>query len=204
MNRDNKIDEETNENRINFIIKNALNYYDMNQENVIKLLSKIKYYSYIDNLNTLNQIILYDKDFNILIKSSYEIVSVYNPNNNIWKWSWSIANLEKKYTIISRKILEYALNLDPINENLLRSKLINSDLKILNKLQLDIYLALSSYISKKPFILTLPIMHTSHLNKNINGKDTELFYYEDTFKFSTSLDNSLPLISFYYISDYKI
>lgn len=202
MNYENEIDEENNENRVNFIISNALNYYDMNQENILKLLKKVKYFSYVVNLNTLNQIILYDDNFNTLLSSSYEIVSVYNPNNNIWKWSWSISSLEKKYTIISRKILEYALNLDPIKENLLRTKLINSDIKINNKLQLDIYLALSSYISKKPFILTLPIIETKPFVKTINGKSVNLGIYRDTFDFSKN-NNSLPLISFYYIYDYK-
>ena len=74
--------------------------FNMPQLNVISILKKIRYYSFIDNINTLNQIILYDKNFKEILKSSYEIVSIYNPNTNIWKWSWSIANLEKKYTII--------------------------------------------------------------------------------------------------------
>ena len=161
MDNQKKIDEENNENRINFIISNALNYYDINQPNVISILKKIRYYSFIDNINTLNQIILYDKNFKEILKSSYEIVSIYNPNTNIWKWSWSIANLEKKYTIISRKILEYALNLDPLTENILRSKLINSDIKIINKLQLDIFLSLSSYISKNPTDKPQPLLYFS-------------------------------------------
>ena len=79
-------------------------------------------------------------------------MGIFLPKSRMWKWSWSIPTIHKKYTFISRKILEYAFNLDHTKELPLRADLINSKIKIINDLQLDIHIALSSYIGKQPLI----------------------------------------------------
>ena len=208
MNKNNDIIKNNNlgDNRINSIIKNAIYYYDSNQDNIIKLLKKIYYFEIDRKKHFTQKIKLYDFNKNILLESSYEIAAIFNPNTSIWKWAWSIPNLDKQYTIISRKIFDYAINLDPINEFLLRDKLITSDIKIFNELQFDIFMSLASYISRSPFILKIPFIRTNILKKN--KSNILLNTYKDMFNFITeqttnTKDKIYPLIILYYISEYK-
>lgn len=140
----------------NFIgddIKTSLEYYDSYQPKVNEIIKKTVYIKTKDNKNITDEIFFYDKDKNLIFKSSYEIISVYIPSTSIWKWAWALPTAPKKSTSFSRKLLDYAFNLDTDKEFLLRSTLINSKIKIINQTQLDIYLALTANLSKKPFIL---------------------------------------------------
>jgi hypothetical protein len=141
----------------NFIgddIKTSLEYYDANQPRVNEIINKTEYIKTKDNNNITDEILFYDKNKKLIFKSSYEIISVYIPSTGVWKWAWSLPTAPKKSTSFSRKLLDYAFNLDSKdNEFLLRSTLINSKIKIINKTQLDIYLSLTAKLSKKPFIL---------------------------------------------------
>lgn len=114
----------------------------------------------------------------ILLESSFEIMGLYLPKNNMWKWSWSIPSIHKKYTFISRKILEYAFNLHHTKEFPLRSDLINSKIKINNDLQLDIRIALSSYIGKQPLIFKFynKIDDVQFKEPENNNSQTEIFF----------------------------
>ncbi len=140
----------------NFIgddIKTSFEYYDSNQPKVNEIISKTVYIKTKDNKNITDEIFFYDKNKKLIFKSSYEIISVYLPNTGTWKWAWSLPTAPKKSTSFSRKLLDYAFNLDSEKEFLLRTTLINSKIKIINQIQLDIYLALTANLSKKPFIL---------------------------------------------------
>jgi hypothetical protein len=137
---------------IDSTIRDSLEYYDKNREKYDVFFNKIKYLKFVDNNNLIDNIIFYDSNKKVLLESSYEILGIYLPKSKLWKWSWSIPTIHKKYTYISRKILEYAFNLDYITELPLKSDLINSKIKIMNDLQLDIHIALSSYLGKKPVI----------------------------------------------------
>lgn len=143
-------DEEIN--KIDSTIKDALEFYDNNCEKFDNFYKKINFIKFINNNNQTDEIIFLDQNKKVLLESSYEILGIYLPKQHLWKWSWSIPTWHKKFTFISRKILEYAFNLDNTKEYLLRSKLINSKIKIMNDLQLDIHIALSSYIGKQPLI----------------------------------------------------
>lgn len=138
--------------KIDSTIRSSLEYYDINCEKYNNFINKIKYIKFINNNQRTDEIVFLDKNKNILLQSAYEILGIYLPKQHVWKWSWSIPTFQKKYTFISRKILEYAFNLDQKDEYLLRSKLINSKINIFNNLQLDIHIALSSYIGKQPLI----------------------------------------------------
>lgn len=145
----------SNSNIIDNIIKSSLEYYDTYQPKVIDILNDIYYIKIIDNGNITNEIIFYNKNKIEIFKSSYEILSAYIPQQKVWKWAWSLAVSEKKSNFVSRKILDYAFNLDYKKDFFLKSTLINSNITIINDLQLDIYTALSANISKKPFIFKL-------------------------------------------------
>ena len=114
--------------------------------------------------------------------------------SNIWRWAWSMPTLSKNDTLISRKILNYAFDLEPTKEYILRSALINSSTLIKNNLQLDIHIALSSYLIKKPFIFKLPI--------GFNQNSTDKFIsYKNIFS-DKLYDNFI--ISYLLILDYNI
>ncbi len=141
---------------INFIgddIKTSLEYYDSYQPKVNEIIQNTVYIKTKDNKNITDEIFFYDKDKKLIFQSSYEIISVYIPSTSTWKWAWSLPTAQKKSTSFSRKLLDYAFNLDTDKEFLLRSTLINSKIKIINQIQLDIYLAITAKLSKKPFIL---------------------------------------------------
>ncbi len=186
-----------NLNNIDPIIKTSLEYYDSHNIKIDKFIKDIVYLEFINNNNQTDQIKFYDNDKNLLLISSYEIIGFYIPQNKIWKWAWAVPTIVKKYTYYARKILSYAFDLDSIKDYLVKSSLINSKVSIMNNIQLDIYIALASYISKKPFIFKF---YNSIYNDGDND-DSNLINYQKILK-DTEIDNYI--ISYIIILDYKI
>ena len=183
--QDNKI---INENLIDPIIKNSLEYYDQYQPKIQEILDNLEYIEIVNNGNTTDQFIFYDSNDNVILKSRYEVLSIYIPHNNTWKWSWSLPTASIKNTFISRKILEYAFTLNPETDYVLKSTLINSKIIIHNTNQLDIYIGLSAMLSKKPFIFKIYLVpideekshktnKTNKQNKK-NNSTKNLYYYK--------------------------
>lgn len=134
------------------ILKYSLNYYDKNFEDNKLLLEKVNNIEIIDGKNDLdnNTIILYDKYKKLIHKGNVELIGIYYHTDNIWIWGWSIPNINKLYTKIIKTIFDYGLQLDPNNDNniYIRSCLLTSRFRISNNIQLEMLLALSSYLSK--------------------------------------------------------
>ena len=179
---------------INDIIKTSLEYYDTYQPKINDLVDKIYYIKIKNNKNITDEIIFYDKNKKEIFKSSYEVLSAYVPQQQIWKWSWSLPAMLKKSNFISRKILEYALNLDPEKDYLLKSTLVNSKIKIINDIQLDIYKALSANLSRKPFILKLFLIPVE--------SQEEVEYYPFK-KINDNSDNGNYIAYYLFILDYE-
>ena len=150
------------------LITNSLEYYDRNREKYSKLFSKIKYYSYEYSDSDLehNKIIFYDKHKNLIFTSRYEIIGIFNNYSNTWAWAWSIPYLGKNTIITSKKILNYALDIEPNDDNqFIKTELITSRLRISNLTQIDLHVAIVSYISKNPLIFKIgihPIMASNY------------------------------------------
>jgi hypothetical protein len=212
--------------KIDSTIRDALEYYDKNQEKYNAFFNKIKYIKFIDNNNMIDDIIFYDQNNNILLESSYEILGVFLPQSQLWKWAWSIPTINKKYTFISRQILTtYAFNLDNMEELALRADLTNSKIKITNKVQLDIHIALSSYLGKQPLIFkfynkfdddskltseektnlnkTPKIKRTGDNMKTLNNTDS--ISDDDVFKYISDEENNDEnyMVTYLFILDYK-
>ncbi len=134
-------------------LKSSLEYYDSFQPKVSDILEKTEYILFKDNKNITDEIIFFDKNKKKIFQSAYEYLAFYIPSSTTWKWAWSLPTSKKKNNFISRKILEYAFNLEQESDFLLKTTLINSKIRIVNDLQLDIYVALSASLSRKPFIL---------------------------------------------------
>lgn len=216
--------------KIDSTVRDSLEFYDKNQEKYNKFLNKVKYIKFVDNNNVVDDIIFYDEHKKILLESSYEILGVFLPKSKLWKWSWSIPIISKKYTFISRKILEWAFNLDHIKELPLKADLTNSKIKITNELELDIHIALSSYIGKQPLVFKfynkvydktkfkegektnsefseselVPSKNsrTSKKIKSINNSETNLD--DNIFEYNTNEDNNNNYMAIYlFILDHK-
>lgn len=143
----------------NTLIPLALEYYDNNITFFNSFINKVKKTETISTEKDTekNKIIFLDKNDKKILESDYEVAGIFYKKYNIWIWSWAIPVIQKNKTIIARKLLNYALDIDLNNENnkhlkLIKSELITSRSKISSELQLDIYLALISYLSKKKFI----------------------------------------------------
>ena len=172
-NLDNSEEDETN--NFNPIIKNSLEYYDSFQPKIQEILNKIEYIKIINGVNINDEYIFYEQNGKQFFKSRIETLGMFIPQDNSWKWSWAIPIAKYQNTLISRKILEYAFTLNSLSDLYLKSTLINSKLLIKNQYQIDIYLALASMLSKKPFILKLYLYPQLQVNVT-----EEIYYYKET------------------------
>lgn len=154
-NADNQSNVKTETNYFNPIVRNSLEYYDSYQPKIQSILNKIEYIKIVDRNNINDEYIFYDSDDKPFFKSRIEQLGMFVPQDNSWKWSWAIPFAKYQNTLISRKILEYAFTLNSSTDLHLKSTLISSKLVISNQYQIDIYLALASMLSKKPFVLKL-------------------------------------------------
>lgn len=135
------------------LVMNAFDYFDTNKEKYEGLSKKFKYYrpEYYDNDVDQNYIHFFDKSQKEIFKSKYAIIGQYFISSKTWIWAWAVPKLSKKETIFARKILNYGFDLT--SENItLKTALITSRFRITNLVQLEFYLALSSYLAKMPFV----------------------------------------------------
>lgn len=155
-------------------IKTAIEEHDIYEYKIINFIKKIEYFKIDNKKNLTPRIKFFDSDKNLLLESGFENVGVFKQKNNTWQWGWSMNAINNNQNFISRNILLYSFKLksEIHSEFLLKSILIESRLKIKNKLQLEILLALSSYLSKFHFIFKLPFLPFSYnIDEYINYKD---------------------------------
>ena len=87
----------------NPIIKNSLEYYDSFQPKIQEILNKIEYIKIINGININDEYIFYDKNDKPFYKSRIETLGMFIPQDNSWKWSWSIPFAKYQNTLISKK-----------------------------------------------------------------------------------------------------
>jgi hypothetical protein len=142
----------------NNLIKKSLEYYDKQQ-------TKHKYYCnnidlIVNNKETIITIVDSENINNIKLKTRYEILGMFDNQTKVWIWAWLLPFLNLTETVISRKLLEYGLKLEP-NSNTddhlyVKSQLLNSRLLIEDSIELDIHLALVSYLVKDLYLFVIP------------------------------------------------
>lgn len=140
-------------NNLKEIITDSLEYYDSNNEKYMKIFEIVKYYNRKDAINDMERptFTFYDKNKKPLFTSTYEIVGLYHSKSKFWSWSWSIPYFRKNMIQISKKILNYGIDLDP-HFGIIKQELINSRFEVFNEVQLDIHISIASYLSKQPLI----------------------------------------------------
>lgn len=144
----------------NNIVVNSLAYYDKNTEKYEKLFANVKYVNFPpgnkDEKGDLirRYISMYNADRKEIFSSRYEIIGIYENNTRTWSWAWSIPKLKKNITYISRKILNYGLDIEIEEQKsmFLKSELITGRFRITDHVQLDLHAGIASYISKKPVV----------------------------------------------------
>ena len=160
-------------------IKAAIEEHDIYEYKILNFLKKIEYIKISNSLNNLTpRIKLFDSNKNLLFESAFENIGIFKQKNSIWQWGWSMNCINNNQNFISRNILLYSFKLksDIPSEFFLKSILLDSKHKIKNKLQLEILLALSSYLSKFHFILKLPFLPDTIVNNE------EYINYKNLFK----------------------
>jgi len=141
---------------INLLIKTALTHYDNNRTKYKNFFEKIEYKKIVLANNDIdhNEVVFYDKNKKEIFKSKYEVLGVYYPFYNLWAWGWSLPTMPKNTIQLSKKLLLYGLDLDVSNvlQRHLRVELSLSRFKVVDKTQIDIHIALGSYLTKKPIV----------------------------------------------------
>lgn len=165
-------------NQIKELILNALEYADVNKEKYSTVLKKSRYVSIFSSTKDMvpSTITFYDKGKKPMFTSRFEILGEYIHDSNIWLWAWAQPTLPKNQTYLSKKILNYGLNIDPTENLVLKTELVTSRFKVFDDVQLDMHVALSSYIAKAPFIFDLYRVH-NHKTEILGS--TILFHLEN-------------------------
>lgn len=136
--------------KISDLILKSFEYYDKKNQQYKKYLNKN---GVLDGENS--QIIFGEEKF------KYELLGVFDDQTNVWIWSWMIPLIDNKKSDISKKLLNYGLNIFPSQENqeaiYLKTQLLNSRFLIEDEFQLEIHLALATYLAKDNFKFLYPI-----------------------------------------------
>jgi hypothetical protein len=139
------------------LIDKALDYYDKHN---------IEYSDYIKSDN-----ISLDRDKNIIKFNDYtqsvdntknvfkyEFLGIFDNTTNIWMWAWLVPEFMYNETNIVRKLMNYGLKISPTptnrlnNEKLyLKTQMVNGRFLLYDEFQLDLHLAISSYLAKDNF-----------------------------------------------------
>jgi hypothetical protein len=145
------------------LIRKILEQYDANtttSENMFKDVADVKF-AYSNSDVELNTIVFYDSDNNVIKKMKYSVIGLYKRKEKVWVWAWAIPQLSQNEITTSRLILNYGLDikLDESSDddelfmyNFLKPELITSRFKVTDSIQLDIHLAVATYISKHKVI----------------------------------------------------
>lgn len=156
------------------IVKNALEYYDNNQEKYENLFNNVYYVNFMNaNVHDMGEpvITMYDSKKNKLFQSRYEIIGVLDNKTRVWIWGWSIPGIKKNLVQTVRKVLIYGLDLEP-TDLYLRTELITSRFKIDSNAQLESHIAVVSYLSKKNIIFQY---NESESNFSLENNDSNKF-----------------------------
>ena len=139
------------------LIKKSLIHFD-NQN--------IKYNKYLKDTYLINEddpkilSISTGKEIDNNLNFITEILGVFDHQSNVFLWSWTLPYLRVTETKISRELLKYGLNLDPVSNTpvqfFLKTLLINARNYIESDFDLELIQAISSYILKDKYSFIYP------------------------------------------------
>lgn len=153
---------------MDIFIKQSLDYYDTKQYNYNIDNNKIN----IEN----DYIYLYTSNNNLVYSGEYEILGYLDEINKIWYWSWLISSIKLEHTKLTQDLLLYALKLDQSDKeihNFIKSLLINSKINLYESIEIDIIIAIVSFILKNK----IKYISIKKIYTDINNKKYILLYY---------------------------
>lgn len=155
-------------------IKKALNYYDE---------QKLKYYDIIksDDIKfseEQNEITINFKSNERPLYGEYEVLGYFDNQTRVWIWGWVLTNLNLESTRICKDLLNYGLKLEPssnIYEHyFIKTLLVNSRILIEDSTQLDINLAIYSYLMRDRYNFIYP--RKRYMESNNKDKYIIIYY----------------------------
>jgi hypothetical protein len=139
---------------MNTLIKNSIEYYDIKYPKLFKD-NQIIRRLIVDNESDLKKndfISIDDKNNKINFKSKYEVLCKIDKINSLIIWSWSLPEISKNKTFISRELLNYGLDLSDKSLIELKHLLTSSKIKYKNNNSLEILLKIFLFLTKKDSI----------------------------------------------------
>lgn len=130
--------------------KSLLNYDQINN----------KYNDYIMIENTKIDVDTQNIIFNNKDKFKYEILGIFDSSTQIWMWGWMTPEFKYRDTMLSKKLLDYGLKIEPFsylknNDRkilddmmYLKTQLVNSRFIVNDMIQLELHLAIALYLVK--------------------------------------------------------
>lgn len=142
------------------IVSLSLNYYDRQQRKHAEYYKDDCRVELHNNGNDVNlPTYTMFKDSAEIHSGIYNILGLYFKEEKQWTWGWAINNKTKVETYLSRKILNYALDitiLDKSNAEMLKvvikSDLLNASNVIEHPVQLEQYLAIGQYVTNADMV----------------------------------------------------
>lgn len=131
------------------IIKIAIINYDLITINMLPYFNRYKSTIYNDIIadTERNMIKLYDINTDKEVyKGHYEYIGKYI--NNTFLWAWADPALLKNQSYIARMMLNYALDID-VKDYFIKGVLLQSIYHKCSKIQLELIISLSLYLTKK-------------------------------------------------------
>jgi hypothetical protein len=147
------------------IISRAYEYLDKQKELYSKYINENLYF-YTNPINNtdmdLSTFIMYDDETqkNIILTGDYSIIGYFNNSISTWYWGWATPSSLKTQTYLSRKILNYGLDIDIYNSvdeditlnSIFKAELLNSKIHMENSnIEIEKYLAIALYITKSDY-----------------------------------------------------
>lgn len=143
-------------------IKKALKHYDTQCLNYIYLTQlnndKVKFNESLDEIT-----FMFDEDHKKV--HFFELLGYFDNQTNIWIWGWLLPTLPNEHLRLVTELLNYGLKLETLSNSFehfyIKSLLVNSRSMIQNQIELDINLAICSYLLKDKIKFIYPrIMYT--------------------------------------------
>jgi hypothetical protein len=176
------------------IITRSLEEYDKHAPTIDFLLRHVEKHApdFVVNNSDMKRdsVIFYDHDHNILLKSDFESLGFYYNKYKLWLWGWANPGLLSNNTYLCKKILQYGLELR-LSRVDLKYQLITSRMFIRDKNQLDVHLAVSAYLIKKPYIYP----HKIWVNKENDEYIINYLILTDT-EILDKINNVQPMVKF--------
>lgn len=139
-------------------IKKALEYYD-NQKMKYRHIINVQDVRFDESINEIKFYINNQDKPHI---SNFEMLGYFDNQTHIWIWGWLLAALDVNQTKICRELLNYGLKIETANNSgslehfFIKSLLVNSRIAISEEIQLDVNLAIYSYLSRDKYSFIYP------------------------------------------------